>query len=213
MRRLLTLAALVAATAAAPPAAAQEACGNFVAPLAQGGYADWIIQSKKDTTRMRMALVGKETRDGAEMQWLEMAIKPKKEKDGVVMKFLVPGYPYEMDGIAEIIMQPTGGQAMIVPAMMTGMMKKNIGKNSSWSAEETCGRLQHVGEESVSTPAGSFTAHHYRDPETGSDLWVTKDVPFGVVKSVSKDGTMLLAGHGTDAKSQIVGQPQNMMGR
>ena len=67
-----------------------------------------------------------------------------------------------------------------------------------------------MGTESVTTPAGTFTCEHLRTKD-GSDVWISaKAGPWGLVKSTSKDTTMVMVKVIDDAKSHIVGTPQSL---
>ena len=63
-------------------------------------------------------------------------------------------------------------------------------------------------------PAGAFSTRHWQDPESGHHVWVSKQVPFGMVQSEGKDGKnrMVLAAHGTGATTAITEEPQAMPG-
>ena len=61
---------------------------------------------------------------------------------------------------------------------------------------------------------GTFETEHYRvtEPEP-AEAWLSRDVPFGIVKMTGPDGvSMALTGHGTDAQSSITETPQKMPG-
>jgi len=70
-------------------------------------------------------------------------------------------------------------------------------------------RAEDLGSESVTTPAGTFTAEHYKMKDGSGDAWVTpKAGPWGLVKFQGKDTSMVLTKVITDAKDKIVGTPQ-----
>src|SRR4029077_10114916 len=53
-------------------------------------------------------------------------------------------------------------------------------------------KADDLGSESVTTPAGTFSCEHYRAKDGSGDSWVSDKVtPFGLVKSVDKDGSTL----------------------
>src|SRR2546426_10917 len=72
-------------------------------------------------------------------------------------------------------------------------------------------RLAVVGWESVTVPAGTFRALHVTTGD-GGELWASRDVPFGVVKTHGKQGDLALTGRGADAKSSIAEKPMEMPG-
>jgi hypothetical protein len=64
----------------------------------------------------------------------------------------------------------------------------------------------------VTVPAGSIKALHMKDSE-GGEAWMSRDVPFGVVKAHLKEGEdLVLTGRGMDAKSSITEKPVEMPG-
>jgi hypothetical protein len=71
--------------------------------------------------------------------------------------------------------------------------------------------MTRVGEESITVPAGTFRTIHFHDTEKNSDLWVSSEVPFGLVQTKgTQGGDIVLTGRGTDAKSSITGPIQDM---
>ena len=73
------------------------------------------------------------------------------------------------------------------------------------------GQGELVGTESVTVPAGTFTAEHFRSNNDGkvSDVWAsTKVAPYGLVKMTSADTTMVLKKVLDHETSQITGEPQ-----
>ena len=68
---------------------------------------------------------------------------------------------------------------------------------------------EKVGNESVTTPAGTFNCEHYRAKDGSWEAWLSTQVtPWGLVKSTTKDTTMVLTRVITDAKDHITGTPQ-----
>jgi hypothetical protein len=57
-----------------------------------------------------------------------------------------------------------------------------------------------------------IATRHYRDDKHAADVWITQNLPFGMVKSVGKDYEMVLTGHGRGAKSRITEVPTEMKG-
>ena len=201
----LALAALLAPSLAAP-AAAQGPCGQALQAPAVGSWVDWTAAEGT----MRLAVVGAEERGGQPHRWVEM--KLTGARGGMVMKFLVPRYPYDPSEVKEVIMQPDGRPPMKMPAEMLQRMGQGGGPARELLAR--CGRATLVGTERITVPAGSFSTEHWRDAEDGTDVWVSKQVPFGLVKAQGKDGSnsLVLAGHGTGATTAITQEPVAMPG-
>src|SRR2546426_744789 len=68
-------------------------------------------------------------------------------------------------------------------------------------------RLAVVG--SVPGPAGTFRALHVTTDD-GGEVWASRDIPFGLVKTHGKQGDLALTGRGADAKSSITETPLEM---
>ena len=84
--------------------------------------------------------------------------------------------------------------------------------NAAFNWAQQCGSLTVVGQESVTVPAGTFKTTHLRSANDSTDVWVSRDVPFGMVKSQSAGVTAELSGMGKDAKKSITETPQDMPG-
>jgi hypothetical protein len=157
---------------------------------------------------MRLALLGNETRAGKSLVRVEMSMVSREGP--TVMQVLVPGYPYDMATIEDFVIKPAGQPAMRMSAQMRQMM---VGRMPRDQIAEACRNAQmtRVGEESVTVPAGTFKAVHYRDASSGNDVWVSESIPFGLVKTkMARGGEIVLSGQGSDAKSQITETPQEM---
>ena len=62
-------------------------------------------------------------------------------------------------------------------------------------------------------PAGTFRALRVPARGLGKDIWISADVPFGVIKMAEPDGKGLeLIAYGADAESSITETPQTMPG-
>src|SRR6266513_2818053 len=57
--------------------------------------------------------------------------------------------------------------------------------------------------------AGTFRALHVTTDD-GGEVWASRDVPFGLVKTHGKQGDLALTGRGADAKSSITETPLEM---
>jgi len=174
-----------------------------------GSGAEYQFTSKKENADFTYAVVGQEQVDGANGYWLEIRIaNAKKMKGETVMKELVVMNGSQPD-IKRLIMQPPGRPAMEMPASVMAMMKQHAPSN-----KDATKNLGHkIGTESITVPAGTFECDHYRTQEEGSpvDLWLsTKVSPYGVVKMVRNDSTMVLQKVLTNATSHIKGQPQKL---
>jgi hypothetical protein len=205
MRILQRVTAGVALLSLSTGAMARAQCPgmeNFKPPT-PGSWAEY----KTDEGTMRMALLGTEARNGQNYMRMEMAMT--SNRGPMIMQMLVPGWPYEVGGIAEMVMQQGGQPAMRMPQQMLSMMASRMPKDA---VAEACRNAtgQRVGEETITVPAGTFSTIHFRDAQHNTDVWVNPQLPFGMVQVKSEHGSMVLTGRGTDAKSQITGPMQDM---
>jgi hypothetical protein len=164
-----------------------------------GAWAEYQMKSQKETpTKMKIAIVGKE----GDSWWYESVMEGQGRN---VMKMLVSGDPNEKKGIKRMIMKSGNEQAV----EMTGMM----GKHPDKGTYQPKGKMIDKGMETITVPAGTFSAHHYQyQHEKDKDVvdsWVSEKVPpYGMVKSSSKDFEMVLTGYGTGAKTLITETPK-----
>jgi len=174
-----------------------------------GSGAQYQFTSKGYNADMAYAVVGEEQVDGNEGYWLEIRIDNSKMKGEMVMKELIV-----MNGpqpeIKRLISQPPGHAPMEMPSSMIGMIKKHTqpGQNAG-----NHGLGEKIDTESITVPAGTFECEHYRTQEDGApvDLWIsTKVSPYGMVKMVRNDATMVLQKVLTHETSHIKGEPQKI---
>jgi hypothetical protein len=203
--------AAAALLSVAPAVQAQDACAeNFKWPKV-GAWAEYQGTYNKTPRTSRYAIVGTENRNGAEYKWVEFKMHDPKKNTDMIYQMLVPGGgPLEMDGIEEVVMKIGDKPAMKMSGMMLGMMRTQLSKSTAF--KDACTEATLVGEEKVSVPAGSFTAKHFHSTKYESDIWVSPEVPFSMIKSVGKSHELLLAATGDGAKSEITETPEEMKG-
>ena len=193
---------LVAVCTMAVPAvvAAQgSGCGSQWTMPAVGSWAEWQGKDGKS----RVALVGKEEKDGKTLYRLEMASAKG------TMQMVVPAFPFQMDQVVEMVLQQTGQP----PMKMSGQTLAMIHVPASGMADlaRKCASMKVVGQESITVPAGTFPTTHLKNAD-GDEVWASTTVPFTMVKYTGKDGESVLSGTGADAKTAIVGTPTEMPG-
>jgi hypothetical protein len=234
MRQMIMAAGLLAA--AAVPLGAQDVCSQYRPAPAMGSWAQYHSSRDGQDFTTRIALVGQEKRDGKDAVWVESSSETPRGR--MVSEVLVPAYPYAPDAVMEMVVKRGDQPAMKMSGSMMGMMRgqgqaaqgsapagqggqPGMGRGrgggmgrgnamSNWA--EQCRSLTVVGQESVKVPAGTFTTTHLRNAADSTDVWVSREVPFGMVKSQSPRGTMELSGTGKDAKKSITETPQAMPG-
>ena len=212
--RILMSAALAAAVAS--PIAAQNACEVFLEAPAVGSWVEYDFQAQGQAGRSRIAVVGTETRDGRELSWYEMSFDAGGNSG--IMKMLAEGGFYHAMAekkIVEMVVKVAGQPAM---KFSGAMVERMLGQMSSDPASEfgkACEDAERVGSESVTVPAGTFDAVHYRltSGESQGDAWIVEGMPFGMIKWTGSGGEAVeLVDRGDDAVSQLTETPMEIPG-
>lgn len=176
-----------------------------------GAGAVYAVDAKGDKSEIEVAIVGTETHMGKPGHWFEMAMKGRQ--GSMVMKTLMVAQLEELRP-ARMIMQQAGQEAMEMPMEMMGMGSRRPEAKADFRKEAT-----RVGTETITVAAGTFTCEHWKMNDGSGEMWIAeKTGPWGLVKTVSKDGSMTLLKVMTDAKTKITGpvkkfDPQEMMRR
>jgi hypothetical protein len=147
---------------------------------------------------MEMTVVGKEMVDGKEGYWMEFGHADGKSGTMSYGKMLVTKDDFQFH---KIVFQQPGQPAMEMPLNPNENIKKH--------REEEMEKWHLVGSESITVPAGTFACQHWKKDAGVGDVWVSDKVsPFGMIKSVSTNETMVLTKIITDAKDHITGPVQ-----
>lgn len=194
----------------------QDFCNGTV-PVTVGRWAAYkFTGGRADGTTMRMAIVNSEKVGDSTYYWYEMQMHGVRgnKPNTTIMQILVAGLASPHVAIRGLIMKDNDRPAMRAPDMMIGMMSRAFTSGMGQYLEQRCksGGITVVGMESVTVPAGTFRAMHFKDND-GGEGWVSKEMGmFAVVKVISKDGTVMeLTDRGAGAKSAITETPQPMM--
>jgi hypothetical protein len=174
---------------------------GFFNPIVGSG-AQYEIQSGGKDSKMVMEIdvVGKESVDGKDGYWFESTMSNPQMGEMVMKMLTVP------DGantsVTKMIMQMAGRPPMEMPMQMSRMSQQNR------QPVDIRSEAEDLGTESVTTPAGTFKAHHYRMKDGSGDSWISEEIsPYGLIKHQGKDSTMVLTKVVTDAKDRITGTP------
>ncbi|MGH8100926.1 MAG: hypothetical protein ACREIW_06490, partial [Chthoniobacterales bacterium] len=207
------------AVAVAGIAAQQRGNGNMLGPMgvnvtgavfrgvfnptigSGSAYEMTTTDGKKND--MEITVVGKEDVSGKQGYWIEFSMNNPQGGGQVYAKTLTV-----IDGnnasLTRMVVQPPGMGPMEMPVQQIPNMQQSTPADVRNSAEK-------VGTESVTTPAGTFNCDHYKAKDGAWDAWIsTQVIPWGVVKSSSKDGNMTLTRVITGAADHITGTPQSM---
>jgi len=204
---------LLLGVAASAPLGAQQLSTlcESTRKMSVGQWASYTVTGgKANGDQMRFAIVGTEKRGDSTLYWFEISHKGADAAQNGVMQMLVPNFDAQGGGIRGMIMKMGAQPAMRMPEQMISMMGQRSGQNPALEITRRCLAAQVIGTETVSVPAGSMSTLHLKGSD-GGEAWMSSDVPFGIVKVITKDNaTMVLTGRGMDAKSSITETPQEM---
>ena len=190
------------------PLFASGQMGMHVAPAMRGIFnpvvgsgGEYEMTTDKGTKMvMEIAIVGKESVAGKDGYWFEMTMS-NLPTGQMVMKSLTV-----VDGTDTVVSRVIMQMGTRPPMEMPTQMNKSSAQKQPADIRD---RAEDVGSETVTTPAGTFTAEHYKMKDGTGDAWVApKAGPYGLVKFQGKDSTMVLTRVITDAKDKISGTPQ-----
>jgi len=153
---------------------------------------------------MALGIVGKESVDGKDGYWLQFISEEKGQ--ALVGKTLITGVDFQPH---RMIMQMPGRPAMEMPTNMTPQTREKM--------EASLQEWRSVGSETITVPAGTFSCEHWKNDKNGSEVWTSDKVtPFGLVKEVEPDSSMVLVKVLSEFPDRITGpvqkfDPQSMM--
>jgi hypothetical protein len=172
-------------------------------PVVGTGAAYEMTKKDGQKSQMEITIVGKEDVEGKTAFWLEMAMTDQRTSQPVYAKNLMSVSDAGVTSM-RMVMQMPGQNPMEMDMNMNPAgrgMKQTLPATIADKAEV-------VGTESVTVPAGTFSCTHFRMKDGSGDAWISDKVgPWGLVKSQSKDSSMVLAKVITDAKDHITGTP------
>jgi hypothetical protein len=211
---VLVSAALPARAETPPGGATPKFFGVFASTV--GGWSEYAVTEteggKKST--MRNAVVGKE----GDAFWYEVAIT----EDGVrnIIKMFLKGDPNNPENIQRLIMKNGDQAAQEMPRefvvmgrrMATSMFETRSG---STVVNQPDLKIEEVGTEKVTVPAGTFTVTKNRVVDGTGKVLATYDfskdvLPMGIVRSTTDKVKIELIANGKDAVSLITEKPVMM---
>ena len=209
VRTGLYAAAAIGLTAASAGAQDIEKVCSAIGGVERGDWAEFTMEGPQaaQVSGVRFALVD---RGNPQELWFEL--KAATAQGEQVVQLQVPSFPFKGDEVSQGIVKAMQMPAMRMPDQMLSMMQQQMQSNPMLDVAEQCKTSELIGEEDVTTPAGSMKAWHLKVAD-GNDAWVSGDIPFGIVKGTSGESggdTMVLSGYGSDATSSISEEPQDM---
>jgi len=153
-------------------------------------------------------VVGREAIAEKEAYWLEIRAESGGGR-GLILKQLLLSGP---DGPKpkRFIMQAPGEPPVAVPV---GTILQAGHEALPEPKGDKHGLGTQVGVEEVTVPAGTFTCNHYRSQLEGetSEVWISPRVsPYGVVKMVAGETTMVLSKLLENQTTRISGEPEEL---
>jgi hypothetical protein len=175
-------------------------------PVVGSGATYEMVGKDGKKTTLSIAIVNKDDSGG---YWMEYLVNTNDNQQ-MVMQMLMVKDGASMQ-VSKMVIQPAGRGPMEISGQMMQMMGSRGGAAPPTSKADFTDGAEKMGNETVTTPAGSFDTMHWRGKD-GGQVWISRKAgPWSFVKSVSPDGsTMTLVKVVTDAKSHIVGTPQSM---
>jgi hypothetical protein len=177
-----------------------------------GSVYEMVNEKDGKKSTMEISVVSKDTVDGKEGHWLEMQMTDSNGQLIIMQEFMVK------DGaqvnVTKFIFQVPGRGPMMMSAQNMGMMGGRRGGMTpppTNSAADVRSSGKVVGNESITTPAGTFDCSHWQSADGTENAWISpKIAPWALVKANGKGNSMVLIKVVTDAKSHITGTPMNM---
>ena len=188
---------LLSTAALAQFGARMPSMSGVLSPTVGDGAAYEMTSNRENKKQqMEVAITGKEEYQGKTGYWMEYSFVDPKQGP-IASKMMI-----SMTGDQSTTMRMVMRMGTEVVEMDMNMpMMQNSQKTSSTDIRQKAVR---VGTESITVPAGTFSCEHWKMNDGTGDAWISEKVhPFGLVKSVSKDSTMVLVRQITDAKTKL----------
>src|SRR5437762_11052714 len=206
----LTLGALAPlALPAQSPTGRAHVC-TVLAGATPGQCAPFNGTSGGSGGKIRLAVVGSERSGDSTLYWFEVSFAGKDPGKSGVVQILTGSLASGLESPRALVFKAGPQPAMKISGEMVGMVGKQGRDNTTafdWAGR--CSGAYVVGWESVTVPAGTFRALHVTTDD-GGEVWASREVPFGLVKTHGKQGDLALTGRGTDAKSSITDTPPEL---
>jgi hypothetical protein len=163
-----------------------------------GSWAEYRTSDGAVSSTQRHALVG----EGAQGYLLEVRVESPVFYEPVVFRFAVPG-------------SRKGTPQRFIDVMIGKNPPMRLDTTAPPAFEGFLAESARLGNETIKTPARTFTASHYRHQIEGDtwDYWVSREAPpLGFVRSIKKLGAswsqMELSNVGIGARPTIIAEPR-----
>jgi len=197
---MLAVLALVLGVAPLPGQDLDAAC-EAIAESSVGAWTEHRLASPNGEMDVRFALVS-----GRGATWYE--VQSQTPAGTSILQLRVPGFPFTPAQIEEVVMKSGATPAMRVPDAMVHEFRTSEQAGPLADIRAECRKAEVVGREGVTVAAGTFQVTHLRFPTSGGEVWVSEQVPFGIVRGdIPGQGTTELTAYGTGAVSAITEEP------
>jgi hypothetical protein len=174
-------------------------------PVVGAGAVYESTNEKQEKRLIEISIVGKESVNGKDAYWMEFGREDFRTGDMVYAKMLLS--PKEGNVVMERTIVQIPGQPQ--PVEFTSQFPSR--REREPQAADFRQKAERVGTEAVTVPAGTFTCEHWQMKDGSGDVWLNEKVaPWGLVKTVGKERSMVLTRTITDAKTHITGKPISM---
>jgi hypothetical protein len=187
-----------------------DLCSGSIS-LSEGQWARFAVDAPLMRERIdsRYAIVGIE----GDHYWMEYEVAAPMGNGSTIMKMLIPGWPHEEGTVKRVMMQLPiieGMDSMPPMEMPPSSIKKDDPVNPIRMA---CAEAENGIQESVTVTAGTFSTTRISLRSLGKDIWLSTEVPFGIVKLAdAEDKGIELTAFGSDAEPGITTAPQQIPG-
>lgn len=201
-RQAVVFAPLALLLAAAPlPGQDLDAACEAIAGSAVGDWTEHRLAGPSGELDVRFALVS-----GRGATWYE--VQSQTHAGTSILQLRVPGFPFTPAEIEEVVMKTGATPALRVPDSMVEQYRSSEQAQPLADIRAECRKASVVGREEVTVAAGTFQTTHLRFPASGGEVWVSDQVPFGIVRGdIPGQGTTELTAHGAGAVSAITETP------
>lgn len=166
-----------------------------------GAWARQQVEATSGSLDMKFSLVASRG-----STWYEItAVTPQGTS---IIQLEVPGFPFRPDQIESAVMKTGATPAVIIPDAILRQYQTTAQASPMADIESQCRLAEVIGSEIITVAAGSFETTHLRFPGNGSNVWVSADVPFGIVRGeIDGQGTLELVSFGSGATGSIMETP------
>ena len=164
MRTPLLLLPLFLLPSVAVTAQSADSVCVAIRQLTVGAWAEYELQGvagQEAHGRMRNAIVGTAMRGDTTFWWHESFVRA--EEGTLVVKSLIPGYPFDARQVRDLIMKMNDEPAERMPEYMLALMRsEETPSDQAYLSVSECMSAENLGWEELETPAGTLRALHSR---------------------------------------------------